>query len=220
MNKRKLLRKLFKWISILGATGFVLIISSNLWIVSISEDYVYDDLDKLPSNKVGLVLGTSRYTSSGRVNLHFKNRMDAAAMLYKKGKIKHILASGDNQYKDYDEPTNMKKALMNRGVPEKAITLDYAGLRTLDSIVRAKEIFGLDRFTIISQEYHNSRAVFISRYYGLDTVAWSAHNVTFKHSIKTEIREYLARVKAVIDLYIIQKQPKFLGKKEAIVILD
>lgn len=218
MIKFRFLRKCLKWALALALLILLLILCLNLWINFASGPYMYSNLDHLPKNQVGLVLGTSQRTRSGRLNLHFKSRMDAAALLFKEGKIKHILASGDNQYATYNEPKAMKEALIQRGVPEEAITLDYAGLRTLDSIVRAKEIFGQDKFTIISQEYHNSRAVFIARYYGMDAIAFCAQKVEIKHSLKTELREYLAKVKAVIDLYITKQEPRHLGKKEPIVL--
>jgi len=147
------------------------------------------------------------------VNLHFRNRINAAARLYKAGKIKHIVVSGDNRSKFYNEPVQMKNDLLKLGVPSSAITADFAGLRTLDSVVRMRKVFNQHRFTIISQEYHNYRALFIAKHHNLDAIAYSADKVRLKHSIKTEIREYFARVKAIIDLYILNRGPKFLGKK-------
>jgi SanA protein len=201
------------WVIGLLAVPVLVIVVSNLWMHLRSKELVFEDLELLPFNRVGLLLGTSRYTRGGQTNLHFRNRMDAAALLYKEGKIKHILASGDHQSDDYDECTAMKQELLKRGVPEEAISLDSSGLRTLDSVVRAREVFGLQEFTIISQKYHNIRAVFIARHHHINAVAWCAEKVVFKHSIKTEIREYFARMKALIDLYILDKRPKHLGDR-------
>jgi SanA protein len=112
---------------------------------------------------VGLVLGTSQYLKNGYLNWYFKYRIEATVELYKKGKIDFILVSGDNSHKNYDEPTAFKNELIKRGIPADQIYLDYAGFRTLDSVVRAKEIFGQTSITIISQKFHNERAIYWSQ---------------------------------------------------------
>jgi SanA protein len=191
----------------------VILIASNCWIVQESGDLIYEDPVSLPENDVGLLLGTSKYIRGGGLNPHFLSRIDAAVQLYESGKIKHILASGDHlSDEQYDEPFTMKEELIRHGIPSDAITLDLAGMRTFDSIVRANRIFGLDRFTIISQGYHNARAVFIARHFGLDAVAFSAETVPAKYERWARSREYLARVKALIDLYILDTQPEVLGE--------
>ena len=108
----------------------------------------------------------------------------------------------------------MRKALMNKGVPATAITLDYAGLRTLDSIIRCKTIFGQNKITIITQPFHSYRALFISHYYDVDAVAMVAEEPEFENSVKVRVREYFARPKAVLDLYFFKTSPIFLGEKE------
>ena len=122
----------------------------------------YNTINKLPQNDVALVLGTSKYTVNGYQNPYFYYRIEAAAKLYQAKKVKHILVSGDNRLKSYNEPKEMQQALEKRGIPTKAITLDYAGFRTLDSVVRSKEVFGQKRITIVSQKFHNHRALFIA----------------------------------------------------------
>jgi SanA protein len=196
---------------IAGSVLFVLlafVIISNIWIVKSTEEKVYFDLSKLPDNRIALVLGTSHKLVNGGDNPFFHNRIDVAAHLYKMGKINHFILSGDNRSK--------KKALIKQGVPESAITLDYAGLRTLDSVVRSKEIFGQSKITIITQPFHCYRALFISDYYGIDAVAMVAEDPSFDHSFKITVREYLARTKAVLDLYVFKTSPKHLGQKEEI----
>ena len=105
----------------------------------------------IKKNKVGLVLGTAKVLQNGRLNLYFKYRIEATVALYKEGKIEFVLVSGDNSVKGYDEPTDFKDELVKRGIPPEKIFLDYAGFRTLDSVIRAKEIFGQEQITIISQ---------------------------------------------------------------------
>lgn len=173
----------------------------------------YDNIDSLPHNKVGLLLGTSPLDRQGNTNYYFIYRIDAAEELIKSGKIDYILVSGDNSSVGYDEPTWMRDSLVGRGVPEDRIVLDFAGLRTLDSVVRAKEVFGQDSITIISQLFHNERALYLADHNGINAIAYNAKDVTLWHKwLIIHSREYLARVKMMIDLAI-NKQPHFLGEK-------
>lgn len=188
----------------------IVILACNIRIVNYAKGAVYDDTRLLPENKVGLLLGTSPMLENGRNNLYFDYRIEAAAELYKSGKIKYILVSGDNRRLDYNEPEEMRKSLLMLQIPDSVIVLDYAGLRTLDSVVRAKKIFGQDRFTVISQHFHNERALFIAGKHGIKAVGFNAHDVNSYAGVKTRIRELLARVKVFIDLAI-EKQPRHLG---------
>ena len=197
----------------------VIIISAcNIWIVKSTEGRVYSDLKLLPDHRVALVLGTSYRSVGGGPNPFFQNRMEMAATLYSMGKIDHFILSGDNSSRYYNEPLEMKKALIKKGVPASAITLDNAGLRTLDSVVRSKKIFGQNKITIITQPFHSYRALFISRYYDMEAVAMVADDPELEQTFKVRLREYLARTKAVLDLYIFKTDPRFLGKKEEIII--
>jgi SanA protein len=192
------------------ATGLVAV-SCFYYVKSNAKDYLYNDVTKIPYNDVALVLGTSKYGRVGGVNPYFKYRMEAAYLLYKEGKVKHIIVSGDNHIDGYNEPEQMKQYLIKLGVKAKHITLDYAGLRTLDSVIRAKEIFGQKSFTIISQKFHNERAIFISRKNNIDVVAFNSKTPPMSKQMK--IREFLAKTKAVLDIYLLKTNPKFLGEK-------
>lgn len=198
------------------ATAGLTVGLSNWWILSANSDRLIEDQSSLPECDVALVLGTSARLSDGRTNLHFESRMDAAAALYHAGKARHLLVSGDNRTIGYDEPTMMRIALKSRGVPDAKITSDFAGRRTLDSVVRAKQIFGLQRCIIVSQKYHNSRALEIARANGLDAWAWCAPEVVFRHSLRTECREVFARMGTLLDLYIWARKPQILGNPEPI----
>jgi len=192
--------------------ALAVVIGGCRWIVvRAGEGRLYDNAADIPCRDVGLLLGTSDKLANGHSNPYFKKRIAAAACLYKAGKIRHILVSGDNSRKDYDETAMMKTALLAAGVPETAMTVDCAGFRTLDSVVRAKEVFGLSKFTIISQRFHDQRSLFIARHYGIDAIGFCAGNVDLRY--KTQIREAFARVKAVLDLYLLNTKPKFLGPK-------
>ncbi|HEY9005689.1 MAG TPA: ElyC/SanA/YdcF family protein [Ohtaekwangia sp.] len=207
-----------RWLKRIAITTVVLFVSfliaCNVWIVQSTKDKVYDDISQLPAHRVALVLGTSNKLAGGKVNPFFEKRMETAAMLFRLGKIDHFILSGDNSSRYYNEPAAMRKALMKLGVPDSAITLDYAGLRTLDSIVRSQKIFGQDKITIITQPFHSYRALFISQYYNLDAVAMVAEEPDFEYSVRVRLREYLARTKAVLDLYVLKTVPRHLGQKE------
>ncbi|HEY5920002.1 MAG TPA: ElyC/SanA/YdcF family protein [Chryseolinea sp.] len=209
-----------RWLKSTVFTAFLiftlLIVASNLWIVQSTSHNVFSDLTKLPDHRVALVLGTSNKTVSGNVNPYFRNRIETAAQLYKMGKIDHLILSGDNRSMYYNEPIEMRKALIKLGVPTTAITLDYAGLRTLDSIVRCKEIFGQNKITIITQPFHSYRALFISHYYNIQAVAMVTDESDGEYSFRIRLREYFARTKAVLDLYVLKTSPRFLGEKEQI----
>lgn len=176
-----------------------------------TRSYVYHSITRIPKNKVALVLGTSKYSRNGNPNLFFKYRMEAAGRLYNQEKADHFIASGDNAYSYYNEPQDMKKALIAQGIPADKITLDYAGFRTFDSMVRSKKIFGQDSLTIITQGFHCYRALFIARFYDIEAIALASGGVPEGHSSLALYREYLARCKAVIDLYLLHKKPRFLG---------
>ena len=184
----------------------------NLWIGYKTEDFIFADVSALPAYNTGLLLGTAPFQKSGKSNPFFENRIAAAAELYGKGKIRNIIASGDNRSPYYNEPEEMRRRLVKMGVPNDRIYLDCAGLRTLDSVVRCGEIFGQTGFTIISQRFHNQRAVFLARGRGFDAVGYSAKDVDYRESFKTRFREYLARLGAVADL-IICKEPRLHGEK-------
>jgi SanA protein len=203
----------------LGISAFLLLVLimeiSNHVIIAGSEDSLFSDVASIPFRKVGLVLGANKNAFGGK-NLFFEYRIEAATELFKAGKIKHILVSGDNHIDSYDESTDMKNALVERGIPDSCITLDFAGFRTFDSVVRCMEIFGQSGFTIISQKFHNERAVYIANHFGADAIGFNAAEVPQNYSLKTKIREHFSKFKCILDLYVLKSQPKFLGSKEKI----
>jgi SanA protein len=186
---------------------------SNVWIIFATHHSIKNNVEDVAENSVCLVLGTSKKVVGGKANPYFDNRIIAAAELYKSGKVKQFILSGDNRTRYYNEPQDMKKALMKHGIPEEVITLDYAGLRTLDSILRCKEIFGQNRIVIVTQKFHSYRAVFISQYYKIDAQAFTAQNIPLGKAINVMFREYLARPRAVLDLYFMNVDPVLLDEK-------
>lgn len=205
-------KKLFYITLIIAILCVISIFICDWTIKKNAASCIYTEISDIPANNAGLLLGTSPKLKSGNNNLYFDYRIDAAVELYKAGKINYILISGDNRKEDYNEPEEMKKALMQKGVPEKSIYLDYAGFRTLDSVVRAKEVFGQTRLTIISQRFHNERAIYLAEKNGITAIGFNARDVDVYAGLRTNIRELFARVKMFIDLAI-DEQPHFLGEK-------
>ncbi len=195
------------------AAGCILaIFILNFHINRSTRPFIYQDVRTIPAKKAGVLLGTSKFARKGKINEYWKYRIEAALSLYKAGKIRCMIISGDNSNRYYDEPTVMKKELVQAGIPDSVIYLDYAGFRTFDSMIRAFKIFGQNNFTVISQEFQNQRAVYIARHNGIDAIGFNAREVSAYYGFKTQVREKLARVKVYIDL-LFDKQPKFLGEK-------
>jgi SanA protein len=186
-----------------------LIIVSDLLTTQTTQNDIYSSLEEVPTNNVGLVLWTSKYIADGRRNLFYLYRIQATNELYKAGKIDNILVSWDNSTQQYNETDSMRDDLIELWIPEEKIYGDYAGLRTLDSIVRAKEIFWQSEYTIITQKFHLERALFLAKSEGIDAIWFIAKDVPIKLAPRVWIRERLARVKMMIDI-VLWVEPKFL----------
>lgn len=212
-RRLKVVKRIFVYAFVLPLSLCCLgILFCNYRITGYAKGRIFRDTTLIPYNKVGLLLGTSPRVRSGKSNPYFDNRIAAAAALYEAGKVKYILISGDNRRHNYNEPQAMKDSLLKRGVPKEALVLDFAGLRTLDSVVRSKEIFGQDSVTVISQQFHNERAIFLARHYGIHAIGYNAKDVDIQQGFKTQVRELLARVKVYVDFFT-SKQPRHLGEK-------
>ena len=205
-----MLKTLLKISGLLIIALILVIFVCNIIISSTAEGQTYTDTDTIPANRVGLVLGTSNRLTNGSPNPYYTYRIDATIALYKARKIEFVLVSGDNGSIYYNEPNTIKKDLINGGIPEHVIFLDYAGFRTLDSMFRAKFVFGLDKVTVISQKFHNERAIYIAKQKGLKAIGFNAQDISTSQGLKVQIREYLARVKVFIDM-VLNTQPKFYG---------
>ncbi len=205
--------KKFWLISIIIFLLFVVTVAwVNVTITKLGKSYSYNSIDSIPHNHCALVLGTSKYLWNGKRNLYYTNRIKAAVELYNCDKVDFIIVSGDNRNRNYNEPITMYNDLIAAGIPNKKIILDYAGFRTLDSVVRGKEVFGQDKFTIVSQAFHNQRAVYIARKKGIEAIAFNTDDEAGKLAFKVQLREVAARMLVVFDM-ITSKQPHFLGEK-------
>jgi SanA protein len=187
---------------------FLLIFYANDRVARCAQ-YVYADAGQLPEQECALLLGTARIVQGKYLNEYFQSRTEAAAELYRSGKVRRIIVSGDNSRKDYDETTDMKAALVELGIPEKDILMDYAGFRTLDSVLRARNLFGYSKYVIVSQQFHCERAVFLARAHGMEPVGFAAKEVSPRFRFKRYFREPLARFKAWLDIYILHTRPHF-----------
>lgn len=201
---------------ILGA--FILTVGGmNIWVVASTNSRIFSEADKLPQTKVALVLGTSRYVAAGVENPFFTTRIDAAVTLYKTGKVKKLLVSGDNGTDDYNETEQMRRSLIAKGVKESDIVMDYAGFRTFDSVLRSKLVFGQSSIIIVSQRFHLQRSLFIASSHGIEAWGFEAADPPRNSGYyKVMAREVFARVAAVLDCYLLGTEPKFSGPQEFI----
>lgn len=178
---------------------FLLMIFANMWVYSLTNGRMFSKISRIPSRNTALVLGTSPKMKSGKANPYFVSRMEAASQLYHYGKIKQIIVSGEKS-KGYDEPFAMKQYLMyQEGVPESAIIEDSGGFKTKFSIERSKKVYRQDEIIIVSQGYHNMRALFYARNHNINALAFDATEITQPRSyFRNQTREFLARVQAVV----------------------
>lgn len=207
-----MIKKILKYLVLTLALLSIFLVVVDQWVIYKSKNRLYSDITLIPKSKVGLLLGTSKYMAKGGINRYYSYRIDAAIALYNAGKIEYILISGDNSHLSYNEPHMFKKDLVARGIPENKIVLDYAGFRTLDSVIRAKKVFGQATYTVISQKFHNERAIYLAESFNIHAIAFNAQGVGNRYGLKTMVREYFARTKASLDV-LFNVEPKFLGEK-------
>lgn len=200
--------------------GFALfVLGCNLAAKGVAAGRLHESVLDVPPGRVGVVFGTTD-TVNGRENLYFRHRIDAAAELWKAGRVSCLIVSGDNRSRYYNEPQKMRRALVEAGVPGERIVCDYAGLRTLDSVVRAKEVFGVDKVVFVSQRFQNERAVYIAQAKGMDACGYNAPDVEGQAGWRTKVREIGARVKMWLDVNILGTRPRHLGEQVELPIGD
>lgn len=199
MSSKK--RKYIAWILLcLVVVCLMFIIACNIAVTNAAKGRMYTDLSKIPARPVALLLGTSPIGRSGNPNQFFLRRIDATVKLYQERKFSRLIISGANRPQEFNEPEEMRAALVSHGVPDSIMELDGEGFRTINSIVRAKDVYGADSILIISQEFHNERALFLAKHKGIDAVAFNAATTSSRRwRIQMTIREYFARVKAMLD---------------------
>jgi SanA protein len=206
-------RVVIKTCAVLATAGLLWVWAASLLVANAARGRTYSDPALTPARHVGLVLGCVRTLSGGWRNPFFDNRIKAAARLFHAGKVQYLVVSGDNHVGGYDEPQDMKDSLIEAGVPAERIYCDYAGFRTLDSIVRVREVFGQTSITVISQEFHNQRAIYIAGHRGVDAIGFNAADVDTYDSFETKCREAMARANMLLDIFVFRRTPRFLGKR-------
>lgn len=210
--------KLVFLVAIISITLFLLLMWwANSAARSAGEGVLYDEVDDLPEDsttRVALVFGCAKKIN-GNTNLYFKYRIEAAYDLWQAGKVRGFIMSGDNSRDDYNEPEDMKQALIEKGVPAEKIVCDFAGLRTLDSVIRVEKIFGVKKVILVSQKFHNERAAYITQKRGIDAIGYNAEAVQSNYK-KNQKREYFARVRMWVDENILKTTPKYLGEQEVL----
>jgi SanA protein len=211
------MKRLLGWFLLLLFTTAALLIGIDAYVSYKAKPYLYEDLSRIPPKKAALLLGTTKYIAKGKKNYFYLYRIEAAVRLWNSGKIKAIVVSGDNGTKYYDETTTMYRDLIKAGVPAKYITRDYAGFRTLDSVVRAGLDFGLSDYIIVSQKFHLERTLFLAHAKGHRAIGLIARDIPgTTAAYRMKLRELLARFKAVLDLYLLDTKPKYYGGKEKV----
>lgn len=215
MNKVMIKKLCFVGLGCLLAVG-VVVTACNVSVISNADGRTFDDVSEMPHNSVGLLLATSPITSCGEHNYYFDNRVKAAEELYKDGKVDLIIASGGDytrtQKNGCDEPKAIHDSLVARGIPANKILLDYEGTRTLNSIAKAKQVYGLDSLILISQKSHNERAIYLADRYGLHAIGYNAEpSPVCGKRLKNAVREYLARVRMFMDI-LTNRQPEIKRK--------
>jgi SanA protein len=200
MRSTRVLKRL---IIALGALAAILCGVAHLVVERAARGLVFDAVHRCPEAPVAVVLGVGH-------NRNYRPRVSTAAELFLKGKVRALIVSGDNSRESYNEPARMRADLISMGVPEQFVTCDYAGLRTLDSVIRADRVFGQRRFLVVSQRYHCERAIFLARHLGLEVCGVATTSDEGYASAQDHAREILARVRAVADAYL-GVQPKYLG---------
>ncbi len=214
-KNNRLYKRLAVWATVLVLLLLISMIAANLVIGSYAR-HTTNRISELQPVHCAILLGTSKWLRGGIRNLYYQNRIIAAAELYRSGKCKKIIVSGDNATIYYNEPMTMKRDLVTMGVKGDDVICDYAGFRTLDSIIRFKEIFSQRKGIVISQKFQNTRAVYIGRSYGIDLHGFNARDVQVYYGFKTKFREFFSKAMCVLDVHFFYTQPKFLGEKVSV----
>ncbi len=207
-----------KRVSLLGGalllTAAGVVLAANLWVLARTRGVIEDDLLLCRAAPVGIVFGTSYWARGGGRNPHYMARLNAAARLLRMHRVQHLLLSGDNRTRYYNEPVTMWRDLREDNVRDADMTLDYAGFSTFDTVVRAREIFGVHRALLITQGWHLPRALYIARAMGIEAYGCAAPSGPVEGEWRLRAREWLARVAMLGDLYLWQREPYFLGPRE------
>jgi len=202
------LKKYFKIALYLLIIGLVAVVSVNYYVKSSTKKNIHYSLKRFPKNDVGIIFGAG--INGDQPSKYLKDRLDAGILLYKAKRINKILLSGDNGREEYDELTVMKNYCFRNGVDTTKIFIDYAGFDTYSTMYRAKHIFKIKKATLISQEYHLNRAIYIGQKLGIKSVGYSANKGEYRGYKYVTFREYLSIFKSFFDV-LRNREPRFSG---------
>jgi SanA protein len=209
------IRRIVRRSVLLAGVGALTVLASsaaiNAWIVSSQDDRIYDEAEEVPPRTAAIVLGAS-VRPDGDPSTSLADRLHAALALYRAGSIERILVSGDHGKRHYDEVGTMAAWLAERGVPRRHIFQDHAGFRTFDTMHRAARVFEVRDAVICTQAFHLPRSVFLAREAGIDAVGLRADRRIYAARRYNQGREFLARVRAFLDVHILPVEPRFLGE--------
>lgn len=210
----KVLRGVLMSLGVVALLATLLSVGANLWVLSQTQSRIERELLECPTAPVGIVFGTTHWNRDGGRNPHFEARMSAASQLIGARRVEHLLLSGDNRTRFYNEPVTMWRDLRGRNVRDEDMTLDYAGFSTFDTLARSRDIFGVERAMLITQAWHLPRAMFIADALGMEVTGCAAPSRHVAGLWRLQVREWLARMATVGDLYLWRRQPYFLGPEE------
>ncbi len=202
------LRRIVRISVVLVLVGVAAVAGCSGWMIARASGRITRDTNNVAAHETAIVLGTSPGTAAAP-NVFFTNRIATTTALWKAGKVKRIIVSGDNRRNDYNEPSAMRAALVAGGVPHDAIVLDYAGLRTLDTMFRAIRVFHVSKALVVTDDWHLPRAIFLADQAGIVATGVASKDVPWRHSPGTRVREVLSRVKSVLDIYVLGTKPRF-----------
>ena len=209
-KKRRIIRRLLLVFACAAFLGILALFAADRYVEHFAAGRVYSDVEAVPAREYGMVPGTSRLVHGKHLNTYFFCRIHAAVELYRAGKIRKIIVSGDNSRTDYNETGDMERELIAEGVAPEDVLSDFAGFRTLDSVVRARNLFGASEITVISQRFHCERAIYLAARNGIDAVGFEADEVAPQAiRLRLAVREAFARVMAVLDAEVLNTKPHF-----------
>ena len=209
-KKRRIIRRLLLVFACAAFLGILALFAADRHVEHFAAGRVYSDVEAVPAREYGMVPGTSRLVHGKHLNTYFFCRIHAAVELYRAGKIRKIIVSGDNSRTDYNETGDMERELIAEGVAPEDVLSDFAGFRTLDSVVRARNLFGASEITVISQRFHCERAIYLAARNGIDAVGFEADEVAPQAiRLRLAVREAFARVMAVLDAEVLNTKPHF-----------
>ncbi len=194
------------------AAAAAFVAGANAYVLRVGREGTYARVEDVPPRAVAIVLG-ARIFRDGTPSPVLEDRLATALDLYRMGKVRRILVTGDNGTNQYDEVTVMQRWLLARGVPAAAVQRDHAGFRTLDSMARAAQVFRVRHAVVCTQRFHLARSMFLARRYGLDAVGAEADRRPYQKALRDAVREVAARAVAVSDVFITRRRPRFLGEQ-------